>query len=126
VEYSLARLDSSFVTATPGTCVDTVAWRFDRLDKDASRRSAARVGIESRLFGTLSSPRRNTTGDELFNLIRDVQMTENLFDGNDAATIATERAVMERTFVSYFLQAGGPASFSFDEIERLRSLGYIR
>jgi hypothetical protein len=128
LEYSLARLDSSFVTVNPRSCVKEIAWRFTRLaSSERPADTRFHVGAAStRLFDVLSPSRKNKDADELFDVMTDPAMTNDVIDGYDAASIGRLRAALEARFVGYRLDKPGDASLSSDERERLRSLGYIK
>jgi Sulfatase len=127
IRYAVARLDSSFITAEPGACVDGVTWTFERLVSPELASAAEKTGVPTRLFDTMATMRKHSLVDELFDVMQDPAMTKNLIGAVDRSRVDTLEAMLEATFEDHGARVS-PTRFSMppEEVERLRSLGYIR
>ena len=126
LQYSVARLDSSFVTVTPRSCAHRVTWRFLRAGAFEGIASDEAATVSTRLFNSLLAWRKNKDTNELFDVAGDPDMSRDVMGKYDIRVGDELAAALEAAFVGYRLDRPGDASFSSEERERLRSLGYIR
>jgi hypothetical protein len=125
VTYSVARLDSSFVTTTPTGCVKDITWSHQKLQTSGLLATTG-MRVPSTLFNTISTPRRNSTADEFFDLGTDPEMTRNIIGVEPFADVATLKRTLEEAFVRELHPGAKAFTFSREELERLRSLGYLQ
>ncbi len=128
VRYSVARLDSTFLTLSPTSCVDGVSWGFEKLSssQEAAARPKKGTTLSTSVFETLVPLRKHTSADELFNVRNDPAMTNNVIDSEPPAAIKALRAALEKSFADYRRVTATRFSLPGEELERLRSLGYIK
>ena len=147
VSYPLSRLDRTIVTVQPGACVDGVYFRvverddfFDQRHVPMHLRVRGRIRLDNGqgaaeqvtgIYEGLLTARRSHATDELYDVTADPGMTTNLIRSADYTRIrASLAAEVERLFVTEATKALSSENddhrYSAEEIESLKSLGYIR
>jgi arylsulfatase A-like enzyme len=127
LQFAAARLDQVSITTKPPSCGGTVAFRVDRPGSEPPVPDAAESVTE--LFAALYAQRKAHGGDELYDVSRDPGMTSNLIA---SAELQPMRQRMERTLRELYEAEFGKgdwndtARVSREELEKLKSLGYLR
>lgn len=123
IEFGTARLDSAFVTIEPASCGRAVRWTFRRWSPTNSAQAQGEV-LATGLARQLTTPRTRLSADEVYDIRRDPAMTSPLaLNETESAQL---RRSLESRFAALMQPATQPQGFDRAEIERLRSLGYIR
>jgi Sulfatase len=126
IQYAVARLDSSFLSVTPGSCVGWVKWFVERMPTELGASVDGAKALDTYLFETMYTLRKYTVEDELFDVAADPTMVTNLIRTHPRELIDGFRTKIELAFSSYGNETKVPLRLSTKEIERLRSLGYVR
>lgn len=130
VDYPVSRLDRTAVAATPGNCVKAVFARwipYRRFREEAAARGGSMV---SRIYENLLTARKQETADELYDTASDPGMLRNRIASPEGRRKADELGRRIATLFPEYLRAGRQGDDRWDytpeEVERLRSLGYLR
>jgi hypothetical protein len=70
--------------------------------------------------------RKWSAADERYDVKADPMMTNNLFPSQGRSQVGVLKSEIEKRFAPYRQVAGEPLSLEPDEVQRLRSLGYIQ
>jgi arylsulfatase A-like enzyme len=127
VQFSAARFDTLLIATRPAACSATISYRLDR---PADAPPFAAEPVVSRLFAILQVPRKNDAGDELYDVEDDPKMIRNRIA--DRALGEVRKSMERRTRELYgaiygraFDRRKPTATLPPEEIEKLRSLGYL-
>jgi hypothetical protein len=123
IDYTVARLDSSVIAVQPGECVDSLTWTLTK-GPVADPSAPSTTPPTSYLYTRLLTARKDTVGDERYDLTTDRNMTRNLIDATSPQDHHAWRTLLERTF-NGLVDADGQVDFSPEERRRLQALGYI-
>lgn len=132
VHYPASTRDRTAVKISPGDCVDGVVFRFQGFEewsRDRSRAETASTRIETELWRYLLTKRKMAPGDELYDLAADAAMERNLIDEPGARSdVERLRSLLEQEFFGLSRRGPvqGPAAYSEEDLELLRSLGYVQ
>ena len=116
----VARLDRVSFTVTPARCAGKTTYRVRRFEDAANLPAPARR--DTYIFGILLAARKLHTGDELFDISRDASMLNNL--AGRTATDAFDKQA-SALFTKIAAQRQPPEKVNPEELQRLRSLGYL-
>jgi len=116
-----ARLDQIRVTVAPARCAGKTTYRIRRFEDAAELPATARR--DTNVFGNLMASRKLTARDELFDISRDASMLDNLAGRVDTSAYDKEaRALFTKAVASPLPDQ----KVSPEELQRLRSLGYLQ
>ena len=140
VHYPLvSQLDLTSVVVSPGSCVQSVRYQFSELAEFNERLPAAGARYQARtadLFKGLKGPKKSGLGDELYDVRADPGMLRNLAAHSEYRELArSSYSEIEKRWTARKWRhgSGAPvaegatpsAGYTKDELELLRSLGYI-
>jgi arylsulfatase A-like enzyme len=125
-----ARLDVIMIDVTPSKCAGMMSYSLSRLESARDLDRLAGDPRRSTLDVILLTARKNTTADELYDIVTDPGMTRNLIASPSLQGI---RARMERNLRQLYTSVvGNPHAaqqrelpLRRDDIEKLKSLGYL-
>lgn len=126
LQFGASRLDLVSVTTKPAACSAKVSYRLDR--PGAAPDVPEAVASETALYGMLFAARKGREGDELYDVVADPAMTNNLVEGESGRSAARQmERSLRRDFETVFGKDAGreTRSVSAEELKRLRSLGYL-
>jgi hypothetical protein len=127
VEYTIARLDPVFVNVNPASCAEQVSWEAIPLSTPETPTSVvAGTSYETDLYSGLLTWRKKRNGDELYDLASDPGMSNNLIHEMPSHEVERLRTRLQTLLRERKVAPATPATASSDEMERLRSLGYIQ
>ncbi len=126
-QFSAARLDMMWLAVKPATCRVTAKYRLDR-PADAPR--LAGQPIPSDLSQIIYSTRKRNTSDELYDLETDPKMLRNLIKDASLSSIrsgleARTKKLYTSTYGAAFGDSGPTLPIPREEMEKLKSLGYV-
>ncbi len=123
--------DRTSVRLSPADCVEKVFYRVARYPSPWHRDGKLPNAVQSRLWAKLLTERKRAPLDEIYDLEQDPAMVRNLIDSVEVADSAQSmRRSVDRQWGGYS-QTGlereqDAISYTAEEIEMLRSLGYIQ
>ena len=118
------------MTVSPRDCVRSVSYRFSGYPSSEHVDDKPPNAFQTSLWSDLKTLRKRSLTDELYDLSGDPTMRRNLLDSRQRAeSVESLRRSIDRLLRSYYATALDPdpetMSYSIEEIESLRSLGYI-
>ncbi len=131
IYYPALLADRTSARISPSECVEKVFFGITEYSYLTQGDSQLPSAIETRLWDKLLTQRKRSSSDELYDLGQDPIMARNLIDSAELVDLANSmRKSSDRLFGGYSeaaLEQGQDAGrYTIEEIEMLKSLGYIQ
>ncbi len=134
VHYPATTRDHTFIRVRPGDCVEESSYRlqrFEEYDREHRKLEGAFNTVGTSLWRHLLTARKKAKDDELYDLRADAGMEHNLIHEPGRQEDANRlRALLGKEFFELARHGGEDATstgqYSNEELELLKSLGYIQ
>jgi hypothetical protein len=125
IDYPVSRFDRTSVVVSPGRCAGGVFFKYGRLP-DHGLPGAT---VATKVFADLLTARKGSAASEVFDFRTDPGMLRNLIDTAQGRAKAAELEGRLPVLYSGYLKDASPGDegrdYTPDELEMLRSLGYV-